>query len=90
MQASFYRDGVYALTRQWRAYKLLAIEPAPPYVAQIYIVPDRALDLGRTEYSTWLDKLNACRLSGKWPGYADHELELELPRWVLPDDDVFN
>jgi exodeoxyribonuclease VIII len=85
VQAAFYSDGVEAVTGRALPYFLLAVEPDPPFVAQVYAVPQWVIDLGRDTYRTWLDRLNICRQTDEWPGYASSQLQLELPRWLTPD-----
>jgi hypothetical protein len=86
-QAAWYQDGLERITGQRVPYIIIAVENTPPHVVQVYTVPEVMLDLGREEYSTWLDRLVWCRASCAWPGYAEQERELEIPRWALPPDD---
>lgn len=87
-QAAWYVDGYKRATGIRKPYVLVAVESTAPYVVQVYRVPERHLELGREEYREWLDRLAICRETSTWPGYADCELELELPRWAEPDDDI--
>lgn len=90
-QAAYYVDGYEAITSNRLPYIIVAVESAAPYVVQVYRVPDAILDLGREEYRDLLDRLNFCLSNSKWPGYADGELELTLPRWAAPtgaDEDI--
>lgn len=88
-QAAWYVDGYERATGIRKPYVLVAVESTAPYDVVVYRVPDRHLELGREEYRAWLDRLAICRETNTWPGYAnDCELELELPRWAEPDDDI--
>ncbi len=98
-QAAMYVDGVKAATGIEKPYFLIVVEPAPPYVVQVYLVPLPVLELGRQLYRGWLDRLHLCltehaqlEAAGKdtaaaWPGYATAPMDLELPRWAMPPED---
>ena len=90
VQAPWYSDGVLAATGKRRPFALIVVEPEPPYALQVYTVPERVLEKGRSIYRTWLDRLNVCLQTGEYPCYAEAPLELELPRWLDPvdEDDV--
>lgn len=86
-QAAWYVDGYFLATGIRKPYVVVAVENVEPFVVQPYTVPEDLLDIGRTEYLGWLDKLIFCREQNWWPGYADSELELTLPRWAYPPED---
>ena len=86
-QGAFYVDGYEAVTGQRLPYVLIAAENTPPYVVQVYTVPDVVLELGREHYRGLLDRLALCRAENRWPGYLDGESELMLPRWSGLDTD---
>lgn len=90
-QAAFYVDGHAAATNgELLPYVLVAIESEAPHVVQVYRVPDYILDIGRDTYRPLLERLVECRRDNVWPGYADGELELELPRWARPSPEEEN
>lgn len=82
VQAAFYVDGLEALTGKRLPYKVIAVEATPPHAVVVYTVPERLLEQGREVYRAWLQRLHDCRTANHWPGPADHELELDLPRWA--------
>lgn len=86
VQAAWYSDGYFAATGQRLPYVLIAVESAAPFAVQVYRVPEPIIELGRDEYRGWLDRLNFCRTENQWPGYADAELDLELPTWAMPSE----
>ncbi len=86
VQAAFYVDGFKAATGRELPYMIIAVEPAAPYVVQVYQLTPETLQLGREKYMGWLDRLNVCRETSEWPGYATSPMALELPRWALPVD----
>lgn len=89
VQAPWYVDGYFLATKIRKPYVIVAVENTPPHVVQVYRVPDQVLELGRQKYRAWIDRLAWCREHAIWPGYSDGvELDLELPRWAMPYDDV--
>lgn len=90
VQAALYVDGLAISTNTApRPYWLIAAESKPPHVVQVYRVTDEQLALGRARYWQWLDTLNACRLSGDYPGYALAPMDLSLPPWATPAEDTY-
>lgn len=89
VQAAFYRDG-YAAAHggELLPYVIVAVEKEPPYVVQVYRMPEQLLDMGRDAYRALLHRLNECRSTNSWPGYAAGPLDLELPRWMRSENDV--
>lgn len=87
VQAAFYVDGVFAATGRRLPYVMIVAENVEPFVVQVYVVPERILNIGREEYRLMLERLAFCRAENAWPGYAESELELDLPKWAAPDDD---
>lgn len=85
--AAWYRDGYAAATGKERPFVFVAVEAAAPHVVQVYLVPDSYLELGRERYRGLLNRLDWCQRENSWPGYAEAEQELELPRWALPFDE---
>lgn len=86
-QAAFYVDGYAAMTGRHLPFVFVAVETKAPHVVQVYRVSDEDLDLGRERYALMLAHLNVCRSESKWPGYAETEMELALPRWHRGSDD---
>lgn len=87
VQAAFYADGFKAATGRELPYVIIAVEPVAPYVTQVYQVPAAVLQRGREKYMGWLDRLNVCRRDSDWPGYASAPMELEIPRWAMPNNE---
>ncbi len=87
VQAAFYVDGYRAATGRELPYVIIAVEPKAPFVCQVFEVPAEILELGREKYRTWLDRLNVCRETSEWPGYAAGPVALTLPKWAVPQDD---
>lgn len=81
-QAAWYRNAYAAITGVLRQYRIVAVETTPPYVVQVYRLPEDVLEHGRSRYMPWLDRLALCSDASNWPGYADGELDLLLPHYA--------
>lgn len=81
-QAAFYTDAVHAITGVLLPFLTIAVENTAPFISQLYVVPREAIDAGRRLYRIWLAQLDECTRTGRWPGYSDGPLELQLPRWA--------
>lgn len=86
VQAAWYSDGHRIVSGSVKPYFIAAVESEPPHVVQIYRVPEHILAVGRREYMRWVDRLTFCAAQDWWPGYAEDELDLTLPRWVVPEE----
>lgn len=86
-QAAFYVDAIKSVTGQERPVAFVAVEEKPPHVVQVYRLTQEQLELGRTTYRELLSTYNQCRSKNRWPGYADNELDVELPPYALPHEE---
>lgn len=86
-QAAWYVDGYEAVTGEQVPFVIVAVESCAPHIVQVYRLPERLLSLGRAQYRAHLAQLEACRRTGRWPGYAEGPMDLELPRWAAREDD---
>lgn len=84
-QVACYSDAYFSITGRRLPSRFIAAETAEPFEVQVYTVPDWQLALGREQYTGWLSTLHACRSTSTYPGYSEGELELQLPRWAVPD-----
>ncbi len=85
VQAAWYVDGWKAMTGQELPYVIVAVEAVEPYVVTVFRVPPHLIELGRSIYREWLDTLAFCRRTNNYPAYAATEVDLELPRWAVPE-----
>ncbi len=86
-QGAWYQDGYERATGVRLPVVFIAAESTAPYALVVYRVADDILDLGRQEYTRLLRRLDDCRRTNTWDGYADSVQELSLPRWAIPRDD---
>lgn len=89
VQAAWYVDGYKAATGRDVPFVIVASEASPPFVTQPYRVDLDLLELGRVRYQGWLDRLNVCRQTSNYPGYAESPMALVLPKWALPRSEEF-
>lgn len=82
-QLAWYRDGYAAATGRELPVRFIVVENSEPHVVAVYDMPEHILEIGRETYEDLLGRLQECQRSGRWPGYSDEAMELELPRWAL-------
>jgi len=89
-RAAWYADGYSEATRRHARFVLVAVETKPPFDVVVYSVPPHVMEAGRAVYRRLLDRWRQCSGDDYWPGIADDELELELPRWALGEAQIDN
>lgn len=88
-QAALYIDGYFACTGLRLPFYWIAVEATAPHAVCVYRARPIELELGRSRYRELLQRLHVQleeerkREGYVWPGYAEGELELELPEWFL-------
>lgn len=83
-QLALYQAGVEAITGRLLPVKIIAIENTAPHVVTVFDLPEHVLEIGREEFRALMAHLDWCKRESRWPGYADDEVELLLPRWAAP------
>lgn len=86
-QAAWYVDLVEYATGEELPFFWVAAEATAPHLVQVYRCPENVLALGRERYMQWLDTLALCQRTNHWPGYAEAEMDVVLPRWAAPVED---
>lgn len=82
-QLAWYRHGLVQSGRpKPRHVYIVSVESTPPYLVVVRPLTDRALEMGERLWRSWFEQLRVCEDSNEWPGYADCEVELDVP-----DDD---
>lgn len=79
-QLAFYAQAVVAsgLCTPAAAY-IVAVESVAPYVVTVYRLTPNALDLGLRLCRLWMERLLACEAAGRWPGYCEAIVDLDVP-----------
>ncbi len=86
-QCFFYGLAYFSVTGRRLPYRFIAALNNAPFIVQVYLVPERLVQVGGENCRGWLRQLNQCRLTSSWPGYSEGELELEVPAWADPQDE---
>ena len=82
-QLVWYGDGLRtAGLADPKRYYIVAVEQKAPHAVTCFELTDRAIELGRKQYRTWLEQLLVCEASDSWPAYAQSIVPLDAP-----DDD---
>ena len=55
----------------WSEQYLVAVENVAPYNVQVYKLDNLRIDQGWEKIQRWMQILNACLKSGRWPGYLE-------------------
>lgn len=81
-QAAFYSDGYAKITGKRLPFIFIAVELEAPHIVTVFRIPDSVIAVGRAMYEGCLSTLALSNHENHWPGYADKEVELVLPKWV--------
>lgn len=86
-QLAWYRDGIErcGLPVPEETY-IVAVEQKPPHVVTVFKLTDHLLDMGLRLCTTWFEHLRLCEESGRFPGYSESVVELDLPD---PDEEFY-
>lgn len=87
-QLAHYKAGVKAaLSWEPEHVLIVAAEREAPYDVAVFELDPEALYFGAEEVTELLRKVKACRETDVWPGrYQDHQA-LQLPAWMLMEDE---
>ncbi len=89
VQAALYIDALtWATGEPARHFCMLAIEESLPHALKPYLMGNESLVLGRKLYRENLNTYAECVQAGYWPAYNSEPEMLELPDWVLGNQDV--
>lgn len=83
MQAALYLDGIEAVTgAEAKSFFFVVQEKQPPYVVTCIALDPISIEWGRVMNRKAIHIFADCLKSGRWPGYADEVVEVELPHWA--------
>ena len=88
-QAAWYVDGARTAGLRVDDWTWVAVESSAPYAVAVYRAPPELLELGRGLYRKALERLEACEASGKWPGYSEAVVTLQVPQWAFGGAEVY-
>lgn len=86
-QLAFYAEGIER-AEGWapEAHTLIVVEKSAPYDVAVFPVGTGALDVGRSDFRAYLDRLKECTEANNWPGRHPKPVELNetnLPPWLF-------
>ncbi len=87
-QLAFYRQGLRKLGHAVPGVLLIAVQSVAPHDVCVYRLPDELLDWAWTEVRGLLELLKKCQAKDEWPGAAANVVDLELPLWAYPDEEM--
>jgi len=70
----------------FKHYLFLVIADTAPHEIRGYTLPGEAIEHGRQQYATLLDRWAKCATEGKWPGGSGEIEELALPPYVYTQE----
>lgn len=85
IQAALYQDGWEVLTGDKLPFNFVAVEFFPPYECAAYAIREDSLLQGRIAYRKAQFKYRDMMLKGKYDGYPDKIIDLDVPAWGLQD-----
>lgn len=85
IQAAMIRDAVMAIEdRKITDFLNIAIEKTYPYSIGIYLIDEKAVNIGERQYKSALLEMKKCLEEDKFP---DYEIQtINLPRYILNED----
>lgn len=66
-------------------FYFVVIEKQAPHVISVVELQSEALDWGRLQARKAIRLFADCLAAGRWPGYADRAVSVNLPDWTLRD-----
>jgi hypothetical protein len=87
-QGAIYKKAIQAkygyTPKEWY---IIACESKAPHDVVVYRLTPRILDLGERTAYMWLSELRNCEASGHWPGYTNAVVDVDVPDYMLKDDE---
>lgn len=81
-QEAMYRAGFAAIGKAVEHFVFLAVEKEPPYLVGLYTLSGESVARGHESIRKDMETMAECLRTGRWPGYSDELVELELPPWA--------
>lgn len=80
--AALLLDGLHAVTGERWSHFWVAQEKSAPFLVQVFVMKDEAIEWGRLLNRRALDTFARCLERGHWPGYGDGVIQVEMPAWA--------
>lgn len=89
VQDTFYSEGYGAAASVFvEKFIFIVVEPEWPFAAASYSLGLASREEGYLEWRRNLDTYEECRRTGRWPGYADKTVEIDLPPYAFTPQEV--
>jgi exodeoxyribonuclease VIII len=82
IQAAHYLRGAKALGIDADSFGIVAVEKEPPYAVAVYQLTGAAIYDGERELDPLLERWAECEATGRWPGYDEAVVQIDLPTWA--------
>ncbi len=86
-QAALYRRALNAAGHSIHESYLVVVENKAPYPVTVFQFAPNALEHGDRSCAQWMERLIRCEASGRYPGYVDQIVDLDVP--ITMDEFVF-
>lgn len=81
VQAAFYQRLWRQNFQQDRQFGFIAVESAPPYVVQTYVLRQDDVDKACQMIDIWMSRYQKCLKDDIWPGYSEGLQYVDVPKW---------
>jgi len=79
-QLQFYTTAIESTSDDKIAHQyIVAVEPEPPYVVQVFEISDRAKEAAEKLWRLWFERLKVCVSSNDWPPYSHRIEPIDVP-----------
>jgi hypothetical protein len=66
---------------------IVAVESKAPHDVVVYRITPKLLELGERQACLWLEELRNCEASDCWPGYSNAVVDVDVPEWMIDEDE---
>lgn len=88
-QAPWYMDGLESNGVHVDRFAFVAVCKSEPYEVGVYLLSDRAIELGRQRNSEQTDQIAACMESGDWTEPQNvSAVDIDLPAWAYRQESL--
>lgn len=87
-QLAWYANAMTLAGHTVRECLLVAVETSGPYGVSVHRLSPRMLAEGHRQWHAWWEQLRVCLAADQWPGYAESVCELDVPAWIVDEDDA--
>lgn len=81
VRMAWYADAIWQHTGIEPIARVTAVQSVGPYDVAVCRLNHADLEAGRRVKRSLMSRLRECHVSGRWPGVAPDEIDLQLPAW---------